>query len=126
MPNGTTGPGNVLPAPPPVPKSGAPGCVPLKGLTRSAGSGAAVRAAVVAGMAPKASTMATVMMTAAVPRRTPRYWHRLVPRVFRPTRDGATVPGVQLDWGLGRYESIGEQLLPAAEVAVARADVQPG
>src|SRR3954462_12329229 len=40
IPSGTVGPGLVFPAPPPVPKSGAPGWVPLNGLTYPATSAA--------------------------------------------------------------------------------------
>src|SRR5690242_4780345 len=49
MPNGTTAPGNVLPAPPPVPWSAPPGRVPTKGLTHFAKSVAWAAAAGTAG-----------------------------------------------------------------------------
>src|SRR5437764_896864 len=49
MPNGTSAPGNVFSAPPPVPKSGPPGCVPANGLTYWVRSGPVAAAGAVSG-----------------------------------------------------------------------------
>src|SRR5437870_5654532 len=62
IPKGRTGPGKVLPAPPPVPKSGAPGFVPLNGLTKLAKScaPAAAAAALATGVQANATARAKV------------------------------------------------------------------
>src|SRR5437764_5215960 len=68
MPNGTSAPGKVFSAPPPVPKSGPPGWVPEKGFTFAARSAAAAGTAGRPGCAAAGCAVASVGTASAAAR----------------------------------------------------------